>query len=114
MKKQVVSLLAGGALLAFASTAYAAEPLTDNQMDAVSAGSFALANVAALALGEAVADTYTQSNTYVQTVTVRDETTGAVISTPIVIGQAFSQAIGAGGFLFQAAAASHADSTAHW
>jgi hypothetical protein len=43
----------------------------------------------------------TQTSTNVSTVTPR-----------IAIGQAFSQALAAGGFLFQAAAISHADTAA--
>jgi len=103
MTKQVFSLLAGGALLALASTAYAAQPmpLSTNQMDSVTAGGVGIANAAALAFGEVSADTITQTSTNVSTVTPR-----------FAIGQAFSQALAAGGFLFQAAAVSHADTAA--
>lgn len=116
MKKQAFALLAGGALLAFASTVYAAEPmrLTDNQMDKVSAGSTAIANAANVAIGEAFADTASQTSTYVQLVTLRDPTTNAVVSTPIVVSQAAAQAIAGGGFLFQSLAASHSSGAAIW
>jgi len=99
---KILSLLAGGALLAFAGTAYAGQPLqlSETQLDRVTAGGVGIANAAALALGDAFADTATQTSTNVQTVTPK-----------IAIGQAFSQAL-AGSLLFQAAAASHADTAA--
>lgn len=113
MKKQFFALLAGGAFLALASTANAAGPmqLNDNQMDAVSAGSTALANGVSLALGEAFSDTASLTSTNISRVSPQG------VQSPlgqIVIGQAFSQAVAGGGFLFQAAAASHADSLAQW
>jgi len=103
MTKKLFSLVAGAALLALAGTAYAGEPvlLSNKQMDGVSAGAAALANVAALALGEAFADTVTQSSTNTVTVTPR-----------IAVAQSYAQALAGGGFLFQAAAAVHADSFA--
>jgi|GEM_PF-2247032 hypothetical protein len=103
MTKKFFSLLAGGALLALASTAHAGQPLSlsDRQMDNVTAGGTGIANAAALALGEVLADTFTQTSTNVSTVTPK-----------IAIGQAFSQALAAGGFLFDAAAISHADTAA--
>jgi len=101
--KKFLSLLAGGALLVLASNVYAAQPvqLSDRQMDGVTAGGTGIANAAALALGEVEADTITQTSTNVSTVSPR-----------FAIGQSFSQALAAGGFLFQAAAASHADTAA--
>ncbi len=55
MKIKFSPLLAGAALLALASAANAAQPLTDSQMDGVTAGLgnnlIALANSAAVALG---------------------------------------------------------------
>jgi hypothetical protein len=50
---KMLSLIAGGTLLALASTAYAGQPLqlSEKQMDRVTAGGVALANAAALALG---------------------------------------------------------------
>jgi hypothetical protein len=103
MTKKFFSLVAGAALLALAGTAYAGQPLSlsDKQMDGVTAGATALANAAALALGEVLADTTTQTSTNTVTVTPR-----------IAVGQSFAQALAAGGFLFQAAAAVHADSAA--
>jgi hypothetical protein len=101
--KQIYSLLAVGALLALASPAYAEQPmqLSNTQMDSVNAGGVAIANTAALALGEVTADTLTLTSTNV-----------SVVGPRIAIGQAFSQALAAGGFLFQAAAISHADTAA--
>ena len=118
MKKQVFSLLAGGALLAFAGTANAAEPmrLTDNQMDVVSAGATALADAASVTFGEVLSQTYSQTSTEAQTIprTVTN-TDGTVTVFPrIVVAQAYSQGLAAGGFLFNAASASAAQSVASW
>jgi len=103
MTKKLSSLIAGAALLALAGTAYAGQPLplSDKQMDGVTAGATAIANVAALALGEVFADTVTQSSTNTVTVTPR-----------VAVAQGFAQALAGGGFLFQAAAAVHSDSFA--
>ena len=101
MMKKAFSLLAGGALLALASTAYAGQPLTNQQLDRVTAGGTALADAAALALGEVDSITVTQTSTNVSTVTPK-----------IAVGQSFAQALAAGGFLFDAAAAVHSDSFA--
>jgi hypothetical protein len=103
MTNKLLSLVAGGALLALAGTAYAGQalPLSDKQMDGVTAGATATANAASLALGEVFADTATQTST-------NTVTTGARIA----VGQSFAQALAGGGFLFQAAAAVHADSFA--
>lgn len=103
MKNKLFSLVAGAALMALAGTAFAGQPqqLSDRQMDGVTAGGVGIANAAALALGEVDAVTVTQTSTNVSTVTPR-----------IAIGQAFAQALATGGFLFQAAAAVHADSAA--
>jgi len=97
-----LSLLAGGALLALASTAYAGQPLqlTPTQMDNVTAGATGIANGMALAIGDVFADTVTQTYTSVSTVTPK-----------LALGQAYSQALAAG-FLYQAGAASHADTAA--
>lgn len=105
MKKQVLALLAGGALLAFANTANATDPLrlTDNQMDAVSAGATALADAAGVAFGEVIANTFSQTSTFAQTVAPR-----------FVVSQAYNTTVAAGGFLFNAQAASHAASFASW
>lgn len=109
MKKQVFSLLAAGALFAFASNGNAGEvrQLTDNQMDAVSAGSVAIANAAGLGLGEAIGTTVSLTSTFVQSIASQGRP-------PIVVAQAYNQSAAAGGFLFQAAAVSHADSFASW
>jgi hypothetical protein len=105
MTKKLFSLVAGGALLALAGTAHAGQPvpLSDKQMDGVTAGapSTALADAAALALGEVTSVTNTQTSTNVVTVGAR-----------IAVAQSLAQALAAGGFLFQAAAAVHADSAA--
>lgn len=102
MTTKLFSLFAGAALLALAGTANAGQlQLSDRQMDGVTAGGTALADAAALALGEAFSDTATQTSTNVSTVTPR-----------IAVGQSFAQALAGGGFLFQAAAAVHSDSFA--
>ncbi len=100
--KNMLSLLAGGALLALVGTAHAAQPLplSPAQMDSVTAGGVALANAGALAIGSVLADTLTQTATSVSTVTPR-----------IAIAQSFSQALAAG-FLFQSGAAAHSDTAA--
>lgn len=119
MKKQVFSLLAGGVLLAFAGTANAGEPmrLTNNQMDAVSAGATALADAASVTFGEVISNTYSQTSTEAQTIprVVTDADGNVIARFPrIVVSQAFSQGIAAGGFLFNAASASAAQSYASW
>jgi len=103
MTKKQLSFVAGAALLALAGTAYAEQPmqLTDKQMDGVTAGATALANAAAAAFGELFADTATQTSTNTVTVTPR-----------IAVAQSLAQALAGGGFLFQSAAAVHADSLA--
>jgi len=103
MMKTLISSVAAASLMALATGAHAAQPvaLTDNQMDGVTAGGVAVGNAASLALGEVLADTATQTSTNVDTVVFH-----------IAIGQAFSQALAAGGFLFDAAAISHADTAA--
>jgi hypothetical protein len=110
MMTKLLSLAAGAALVALTGTAYAAQPapakhalqLSDNQMDVVTAGGVGIANGASLALGEVTAVTFTQTSTNVVTVNPGK----------VAIGQAFSQALASGGFLFQAAAISHADTAA--
>ena len=103
-------LIAGVAVLALSGTAYAGQPayakqalqLSDSQMDRVNAGGVAIGNATALALGEVTAVTLTQTSTNVVTVNPGK----------IAVGQAFSQALASGGFLFQAGAVSHADTAA--
>ncbi|MBV9199702.1 MAG: hypothetical protein JO320_22000 [Alphaproteobacteria bacterium] len=67
MKLKSSPLLAGVALFALASAANAGQPLTDGQMDGVTAGLgnnlVAVANTAAIALGNFDATTATISNT---------------------------------------------------
>jgi hypothetical protein len=101
MTNKFLSLAAGAALLALAGTAYAEQPLSNKQMDGVTAGGIALANAASVAFGELLADTISQTSTNVSLVTPK----GAV-------AQAFSQALATGGFLFNAAAISHVDTAA--
>ena len=71
-------LLAGVALLALASAANAAQPLTDHQMDVVTAGLgnnlIAIANAAAVALGNFDSETATL------TATVTDQGLGASVA----------------------------------
>jgi hypothetical protein len=102
MKYKLLSLVAGGALLAIAGTAHAGQPmqLSAAQMDQVTAGGTGIANAAAVALGDVLADTATQTSTNVSTVSPR-----------IAIGQATSQSLAASMF-FQAAAAAHSDTAA--
>lgn len=123
MKKQVFSLLAGGALLAFTGTANAGEPLrlTDNQMDGVSAGAVALADAASVTFGEVISNTYSQTSTEAQTIPrtvpvldAEGNQIGTLSFPRIVVSQAFSQGVAAGGFLFNAASASAAQSYASW
>jgi hypothetical protein len=113
MKMKLLSAAAGAAVLMLAQAANAAQPaqLSDDQMDGVSAGAIvttpggvALANAAALALGEISGDTQTQTSTNVSTV--------GLPTSWIAIGQSASQALAIGGILFQAAAAVHSDSAA--
>jgi hypothetical protein len=65
MKTTFTSLVAGAAMLALAGVANAGEPvaLSDSQMDTVSAGALALANAAALAIGNLGADTASATQT---------------------------------------------------
>jgi hypothetical protein len=105
MNKQVFALLAGGALLAFATTANAGEVrrLTDNQMDTVSAGAVALANAGGVTFGEISSDSLSQTSTFAQTIAPR-----------IVVAQAWNTSMAAGGILFNALAISHSDTYASW
>lgn len=114
MMTKYLSLATGAALLAMAGTAYADQPkqqahakvvaLSDRQMDGVTAGGVGIANAGAVALGEVDAVTFTQTSTNVST---------ALPSlSRIAIGQAFSQALAAGGFLYNAGAVAHADTSA--
>jgi hypothetical protein len=112
MLKKIYPAAVGAAMLMLTSAASASQPtqLSDSQMDGVTAGDIiprgvALANAGALALGEVTADTSTQTSTNVNS-------SGSNPLTWISIGQAASQAVAAGGFLFNAGAVSHSDATA--
>lgn len=100
--KKFYALLAGGALLALTGTAALAQPLplTDTQMDGVTAGAVGISNAVSLAIGDVTAETLTQTSTNVNTATSR-----------FAIGQAFTQGLAAS-LLFQAASVSHADTAA--
>jgi len=128
MMNKLLSLAAGATLLALTGTSYAEQPmatsvkkplaLSDQQMDRVTAGTAGIANAAAAAFGEVLANTATQTST--NTVTV-GTTVGPVfgngvqlLTGRIAIGQAYSQSLAAGGFFFQATGASHADTAAIW
>jgi|SRR6516165_4780666 hypothetical protein len=111
MLKKIYPAAVGAAMLMLATAASAGEPaqLSDSQMDGVTAGviiarGLSLANAAALAIGEVTADTSTQTST-------NTSTAGSPL-TWISIGQAASQAVAAGGFLFNAGAVSHSDTAA--
>ena len=104
MKTKFCSLLVGASLLALAGTAQAGQPLTDNQMDGVTAGAASTANAAALALGDFL--------TFIATQTATNAVTSiGGIQVGIAFGGALSEAA-ATSALFQAAVATHADSAA--
>jgi hypothetical protein len=106
MKTKLCSLLAGVSLLALASAANAGQPLalSDNQMDGVTAGAAATANAGALALGDFLTFTTTQTSTDAVT-SIKGIQVGAAF------GGSFSAAAAASA-LFQAFAVTHADSSA--
>lgn len=112
MNSKFSALLAGASLLALAGAANAAQPLSDNQMDRVTAGAAAAATGQALALGDFL--------TFTQTVTATDAVTSLTItnangSTTRINGSALGQAIStaaAASALFQAAAATSSQSAA--
>jgi hypothetical protein len=104
MKWKFASLLAGASLLALASTANAARPLTDIQMDVVTAGAAATANAAAVALGDFDATTATQTATNAVT-SIKG------IQIGLAVGESAATATAASA-LFQAAVAVHSDSAA--
>lgn len=78
MKNKFSPLLAGVALFALASAANAGQPLSDRQMDGVTAGLgnnlIALANTAALSIGNF------DSNTATLTATVTDQGLGSSVA----------------------------------
>jgi ABC-type proline/glycine betaine transport system substrate-binding protein len=113
MMKTFSFLVAGAALLALTGVAQAAQPLTNAQMDSVTAGGFATANAVSNTLGEIAGDTVALTSTNVSTVPVVVSTaSGPVTVPPIAIGESYSQALAAGGVNFQVFAISHADSAA--
>ena len=69
--KKFCSLLAGGALFALASTAFAGQPLqlTDRQLDGVTAGAAAVAGGIGFAFGDVSAYTVTTTFTNASSVT---------------------------------------------
>lgn len=108
MKTKFCALLVGASLFALASAANAGQPLSDNQMDAVTAGAgwFATAQTAAVALGNFDAITFTASNTYtsqVENVAVSEgyatgEAASAVTTSILAVGsQSVAYCTGCGG-----------------
>jgi hypothetical protein len=109
MLKKMLPFAAGAVLLALASTASAAQPLSDNQMDGVTAGASiagALSEAGAVAFGEFQADTFTQTSTNVV------KGFDILPLNWIAIGQSAAQAAATGGALFQTAIAVHSASQA--
>jgi len=109
MLKKFLPVAAGAALLALASAASAAQPLSDSQMDGVTAGAAiagALADAAALAFGEFQADTITQTSTNVV------KGNDILPLNWIAIGQSAAAAAATGGALFQTAVAVHSQTQA--
>jgi len=109
MKSNLFALLAGVSLLALASAANAGQPLalSDHQMDGVTAGAAATANAAGFAIGDFLTFTITQTST--------DAVTSIKGVTPPQNGSSFGgafSAAAAASALFQAAVATHADSSA--
>jgi hypothetical protein len=97
--KMFCSLIAGGALLALASTAFAGQPLqlTDRQLDGVTAGGAAIADGFGFGFGDVTADTQTQTLTNV---------------TPTLSLAKAVSLTAAAGLWFPAIASSHSDATA--
>ena len=104
MKLKLISLFAGASLIALAGAANAGQPLSDSQLDRVTAGAASVANAAALALGDFDATTLTQVATNAVT-----SIAGRQIG--VAVGQSLSVATAASA-LFQAAVATHSDSAA--
>jgi len=88
MEKKFAPLLAGVALFALASAANAGQPLSDRQMDGVTAGLgnnlVALANAAAVALGNF------DSSTATLTATVTDQGLGSAVAESAATATAIS------------------------
>ena len=89
MKTKFCSLLAGLSMLAFAGGANAAQLLTDNQMDAVTAGFAGNSSAAAVAMGDFDASTNSQ------TATTIDAFAKSVLSTSAAQAAATSAAFAA-------------------
>lgn len=111
MLKKYLPLAAGAALLTMASAAFAAQPLSDNQMDGVTAGQAApvfgaTAVGGAVAFGEFTADTATMTSTNVV------QGLGINPLAWIAIGQSATQATAAGGALFSTAVVVHSQTSA--
>jgi hypothetical protein len=108
MKMKFCALLAGASLLALAGAANAAQPLSDTQMDGVTAGAAAIATGQALAIGDFL--------TFTQTVTSTDAVTSLTLSNGTrTIGSALGESLpqaAAASALFQAAAATSSQSAA--
>jgi hypothetical protein len=125
MMNKLVSLTAGAALLALTGTAYAEQPakkplaLSDQQMDHVTAGTLATSDAIAVAFGEVLADTATQTSTNTALIAgpstpVAGSNGVSLLSGRVAVGQSYAQALAAGGFFFQAAAAVTSHSSAVW
>jgi hypothetical protein len=109
--------LAGAAVLALTSTAYAKEPLplnpkqpvtlSDRQMDRVTAGGSSIANAAGISFGEVHATSLSQTSTDLVA-----GVSGTNNPQRVALGQAWNFSIAAGGFLWNAQATSHADTFA--
>jgi hypothetical protein len=105
MMPKMSSLVAAIALLGLTGVAFAGQPLklTNGQMDRVNAGSTAVANAGAIALGELLADTLTQTVTNVSSV-----------SPKIVSAASAAQGLAAGGVLYQVGASVTSSAIAIW
>src|SRR5689334_20684275 len=99
MKTKFFSLLAGASLFALASAAHAAQPLTDNQMDRVTAGFAALSEATVFGLADFASTGFTQTTS--ESDFVNRVAAASAQSTQLSISVAF-----------QAFAASHAASAA--
>jgi hypothetical protein len=100
MKMNFCSLFAGALLLALSGTGHAGQPLalSDNQMDAISAGATATAEASAMAIGDFT------------TVTITTSASTAMPNT-IAFGGAFSQVM-ATSAMSQASGTVHTDTSA--
>jgi hypothetical protein len=110
MTNKLFSLVAGAALLALAGTANAGGLLSNAQMDSVTAGGTAFANAASVTFGEVISDTASQTSTNICTAGCLTDPLANL--SKVAIGEAFSQGLAAGGFLFNAESISHADTAA--